>query len=103
MAGSPVSRVEAVLIYRDDWRDASPSSWQDARWINGIDAVKSCPAEKTVLCGHWHCSYGHAKYEHRGSPFGPDADFSPYRAPGVIALDACTAFSGRVNVVILED
>ena len=56
-----------------------------------------------ILCGHWHCSYGHAVYEGRGSEFGPDADFSPYEAPGILALDACTAFSGRVNVAVIED
>lgn len=25
--------------------------------------------------------------------FGSDADFSPYYAPGIMALDACTAYS----------
>ena len=35
--------------------------------------------------------------------FGPDADFSPYYSPGVIALDACTAHSGKINVVVKED
>ena len=58
---------------------------------------------ETILCGHWHCSYGHARYENKGSEFGPDADFSPYYAPGVIALDACTAFSQKVNIIILDD
>ena len=53
-----------------------------------MDAARSCREEKTILCGHWHCSYGHFKYEHRGSEFGPDADFSPYYGEGVIALDA---------------
>ena len=42
-------------------------------------------------------------YENKGSEFGPDADFSPYYGPGMIALDACTAFSRKVNVIILDD
>ena len=58
-----------------------------------MDAAQGYPEEKTILCGHWHCSYGHATYEHKGSKFVLDADFSPYYGPGVIALDACTAFS----------
>ncbi len=91
------------FAFRPDWREAAPEEWRRARWINGMDAARSCRAEKTVLCGHWHCSWGHAVCEHRGSEFGPDADFSPYYAPGVIALDACTAFSGRVNVLVLDD
>ena len=89
--------------YRADWREATPTEWRRARWINGMDAAQSCREEKTILCGHWHCSYGHARYEHKGSEFGPDADFSPFYGPGVIALDACTALSGKVNVVVLED
>ena len=89
--------------YGPDWREAGPEDWRMARWTNGMDAARSYEGEKTILCGHWHCSYGHAVYEHKGSEFGPDADFSPYYAPGVIALDACTAYSGRVNVLVLED
>ena len=58
---------------------------------------------KTIVCGHWHTSYGHCKYEGKGSEFGRDADFSPYYAPGIIALDACTARSGQVNVITLDD
>ena len=65
--------------------------------------AQTCMEEKTVLCGHWHTSYGQSKYEHRGPEFGPGADFSPYIAPGIIALDACTAYSGKVNIYIIED
>ena len=77
--------------------------WKRARWHHGMDAAQSCMEEKTILCGHWHSSYGHWKYEHKGSEFGEDADFSPYYGNGIIALDACTAFSNRINVVVLED
>lgn len=68
-----------------------------------MDAAQSCMEEKTILCGHWHTSYGHARYEKKGSEFGPDADFSPYYGSKIIALDACTAFSGKNNAIILED
>lgn len=89
--------------YCPDWRETGPEGWKRARWYNGMDAAQSCTENKTVLCGHWHCSYGHSVYEGRGSEFGPDADFSPYFGAGVIALDACTAHSGKINVMILED
>jgi hypothetical protein len=36
-----------------------------------MDAAQACTEEKTILCGHWHCSYGHARYENKGSEFGP--------------------------------
>ena len=92
------------MAYDPDWRDADSSAWRDARWTNPMDAVRTArPEEKTVVCGHFHCSYGHAKYEKKGTEFGPDADFSPYKAPGIIAIDACTAFSGRMNCIVLRD
>lgn len=98
-----VQSRDGAFGYDPDWRKAGLESWREARWTNGMDAARSCGEEKTILCGHCHCSYGHAVYEHRGSEFGPDADFSPYCGPGVIALDACTAYSGRVNVVMIRD
>lgn len=90
--------------YISDWREADPELWRRARWYNGMDAVRSCRVEnKTVVCGHWHTSYGHAKYEHRGTEFGPDADFSPYMADGIIALDSCAAYTEKLNIIVLED
>ncbi len=86
-----------------DWRNADANEWSNARWTNGMDAAQTCLEEKTILCGHWHASYGHAKYEQKGSEFGPDADFSPFHGSGIIALDACTAYSGKINVIVLED
>lgn len=90
----------------EDWRDAPKNRWEDARWYNGMD----CAAQgvtvpgKTVICGHWHCSYGHWFYEDYNTPeFGDDADFSPYYADGIIAIDACTAYSGKVNCIVLDD
>lgn len=86
-----------------DWRNAEKTDWIDARWQNGMDAVQTVREEKTIVCGHWHTSYGHSKYENRGSEFGSDADFSPYYADGIIAIDACTGFSGKVNCIVVED
>ena len=74
--------------------------WAAARTLR---LMQDYAADKTILCGHWHSSYGHSRYEHKGSEFGLDADFSPYYGPGVIALDACTAFSRKINILTLED
>ena len=99
-----VKDEDGSLSYMDGWREASEQSWRQARWINGIDAVRTVFENgKTIVCGHWHSSYGHSKYEGLGTEFGKDADFSPYIAPGIIALDACTAYSGIVNCIVIED
>ena len=99
----PCIRGKTGYSYLSEWRESSAGEWRNARWYNGMDAVSTCREEKSILCGHWHTSYGHSKLEGKGTEFGPDADFSPYMAPGIIALDACTAFSRQVNVFVLED
>ena len=103
-----VQRVTSTYrIYEPmpDWREADGDAWLDARWTNGMEAsykgIKE--PEKTIVCGHWHTSFGHALYEGKGSLFGEDADYSPYFAEGIIALDACTARSQKINCIIIED
>ena len=91
----PCIKEASSYNYYSNWREASPYEWDKARWYNGIDAAQTCMEEKTIVCGHWHTSYGHAKYENRGSEFGSNADFTPYYAPGIIAIDGCTARSGH--------
>lgn len=92
-------------IYNNNWRNANKDAWNRARWYNGMEAARQGVIEpnKTIVCGHWHTSYGHNKIEGRGSEFGQDADFSPYIAKGIVALDACTTNSGKVNCYIIED
>ena len=99
----PCIRNRDGYSYYSVWRNASAKEWAEARWYNGIDAAVTAQEEKTIVCGHWHTSYGHCKYEKKCSEFGDDADFTPYQAPGIIAMDACTARSGFVNVLVLED
>lgn len=89
--------------FRDDWREASAREWMDARWGNPFDlAEQGLLPDKTVVFGHWHSSTGWAKAEGR-SEFGEDAKFEPYYGDGFISIDACTAHSGKVNVLVIED
>ena len=92
--------------YDPEWRTADRDARRRSRWSNGMDmACRENIIEKgkTVVCGHWHASYGHARFEGRGSEWGADADFSPFYAEGIIAIDACTAVSQRVNCIVVED
>lgn len=95
----------SFVRYRDDWRDASDESWEYARGDNGMYQWNEGVREpnKTIVCGHWHASWGHYYIDGKGSEVGNDADFSPFIAKGIIALDACTALSRKVNCVVLED
>lgn len=92
--------------YNPEWRNADISEWHDARWFNGMDIAcnhRVTEPNKTIVCGHWHVSYGHSQIEHSGSEWGENANFSPFRAEGILAIDACTTRSARVNCIVIED
>lgn len=103
----------------DDWRTAVYPQWYDAVWTNGFDAWDEMHRmekeqnrifeEKTVVCGHWHTSYAHTKYHHLGMEFPvedsdiDDCHFEPFVDDRIIGMDACTAFSGLINVAVIDD
>ena len=88
--------------------------WRDARWTNGMQAWKDgCVIpNKTIVCGHWHCSWGwsHIKQERKefpnkgGDPQNPvwKKSFEPFAENGIIALDSCVAYSGFLNCIVIE-
>lgn len=89
--------------FNPDWRNAGQKEWDAATWGNPFDmAERGLLPDKTVVFGHWHCSTGWAKAEGR-SEFEDDARFDPYYGDGFIAIDACTAHSGKCNVIVIED
>ena len=95
----------AAYTLAENWREADEYAWNRARWVNGIEAAHYGAIEtgKTIVCGHWHTSFGHSRYEGKGREFETGSDFSPYYGEGIIALDACTSWSGIVNCIVLED
>lgn len=102
----PTATRKGEHKYSPNWRTMSAGKWKEARWANGMKyACEYGITEpgKTIVCGHWHTSYGHSKIEGKGDEFGFAADFSPFYAEGIIALDGCTAYSGIVNCIVVED
>ncbi len=87
-------------FYDPDWRRASKEEWSRARWYNGMTCHNQGVFEegKTIVCGHWHCSYGHTMYEGK-----EEEDDTPYYGEGIIAIDACTKHSGFINCIVIED
>ena len=87
-----------------NWRNADALAWQDARWGSPLDmAMKGLTPDKCVVAGHWHCSAGWAM-EKGTKEFGENSIFEPYYYEDkLIMIDACTAYSGKVNVLVLED
>lgn len=79
-------------------------NWEAARWSNGMDAwSQGVKLEgKTIYCGHWNSSWGFSNLRGIGSEYGKDAHHEPFIDDGIVALDACTAVSHKVNCVVVE-
>ena len=98
--------VENCYLYDGDWRTARKERWQKARWANPVEMYRYEIYEpnKTIVCGHWHCSaLWHEQNPDEYEEFGDKANFEPFITKNMIAIDACTTYSHKVNVVVLED
>lgn len=93
--------THAWIPTTDDWRKAPPHVWEDARWVNPFQQ-EDPKIGKKIVCGHWHCSAGWAKQKHT-SEFATSAIWKPYDGGYYLAIDRCTAWTHKVNVVVLKD
>ncbi len=95
------------LSYKEDWRNSSPKEFKNATW--------GCPWElavaglnktgKTIVCGHWHTSdffnnLKHLKIRYNYFEKNPIFISKKYK---IIGLDACTAATNKVNVLVLNE
>lgn len=97
-------------VYNKLWREADESDWKDARWLNGMNQWRKGIVEpnKTIMCGHYHCSWGwsHIRQERKEFPASNQTDwqksFEPFIDDGIMAIDSCVAYSGKINCIVLE-
>ena len=88
------------------------SDWEkDAMWANGMNSWsngKLVDQDAIVVCGHFHTSWGHTYLHNYGMEFNeqdindPEQHFEPFIDKGIIALDACCAWSSKLNVYVIE-
>lgn len=118
---TPNSMPFLKISYDPNWRNAKEFLWKnDSRWANGMELnlfynIKE--PNKTIVIGHFHASYGNVrknadtskmderlnkKFKLKEFNSGNEV-FKPYYGNGIIAIDACTAYTGFVNCVVLED
>lgn len=98
--------IENCYLYDSNWRTARKERWGKARWTNPVEMYRYEIYEpnKTIVCGHWHCSaLWHKQNPDEYEEFGDKANFEPFITKNMIAIDACTAYLHKVNVVVLED
>jgi hypothetical protein len=93
----------------DNW-DTTAADWDGAKWINGMQAWHKgarLPG-KTIVCGHFHSSWGHSHLHLDRKEFPQknredwQKSFEPFVDEGIIAIDACTAYTGFCNCLVLE-
>ena len=92
----------------DNWREGD---WKKAGWLNGMEQWSHgrILKNKTVVCGHWHTSWGHSRLHNLGVEFKnkytdseKEEHFEPFIDNGIIALDACAVYSGKINCHTIE-
>ena len=95
----------------DTLEAASDRDWASARWENGMAMWKNKRCRlpgKTVVCGHYHASWGHAHIHQDRKEFPQknridwEKSFEPFVDDGIIAIDACTAYTGFCNCVVFD-
>ena len=92
--------------YDSNWRNAPKSDWEKARWQNPVLMYRNKVYEpnKTIVCGHWHCSaLWHEQNPNLFDEFGPNEKFDPFITKSMIALDTCTAYTKKVNCIVVDE
>ena len=84
----------------DNWRYATPAEWRKARWTEWHKVYPYRPIlkDKTLIVGHRSTAYG--------SMFDPKRQskcHDPFHGEGMIAIDALTVLSEKINVITLTD
>jgi serine/threonine protein phosphatase 1 len=90
--------------YMEDWRKANDVEWEEAMWGNPFVLASQDlnKTGKTIVFGHWHCSAGHKMLGNCNDEFNY-AIWEPCYFKNTIGIDRCTAHTGEVNVLVLED
>ena len=97
--------IENCYYFDDDWRSAREERWKKARWVNPVTMYeyKLFP-DKRIVSGHWHCSaFWHYKHPDIYEEFGEKSTFDPFIDEHVMAIDTCSVYTHKVNVVVIED
>ena len=93
--------------FREDWRNVTQQEWEDSTWFNwreNFQLVKKGINQtgKYIVVGHWHTSdlYWYLNGNKKNLFDCPIYKSKRYK---LIGLDACTAGSGKMNILVLNE
>ena len=100
--------------YDPNWRNAYSPNWEDARWGCPWKQFKAglfdeeIKKGKVLVCGHWHASdfWNNLEYsedkEKWLDTYTDNPIFYSKNYPNIIALDACTAATDGINILVIN-
>lgn len=96
----PTAICSTGVSVADDWRQASSEKWENARWTRWTDMYGKCELlpGKTIICGHTP-----VQCADRIDPQREANSSEIFYGDAVIAIDAGSDISDRVNVLVLDD
>lgn len=110
----PIDYCYGYPMYKLKWKEANEAEWNKARFYNGIELCSEYNIKipnKTIVVGHYHCSYGNVRLEHGFNidnnqayklEFSDMKYFKPYYNDGIIAIDSCVYETKKINCLVLD-
>lgn len=98
---------ECLLSYKDNWRESTPKEFENATWGCPWKLAKAGlnKTGKTIICGHWHTAdfYNNLKNLRVKYNLYLNNPIFISKRYKIIGLDACTAATNKVNVLVLNE
>lgn len=97
-----IAKYKAFASYRPDWRSCTDAEWRSATWGCPWMQYKAglfdeeAKNDKVLVCGHWDAAAFHNNLDR--NYLETEYTCHTYYGKNIIALDACTIMSNRVNV-----
>lgn len=103
-----------TLRYKEGWRESTSAEFESSRWLNGIEMsmyYNIGEKDKKIVVGHFHTSYGNVRKGNKGKSyseyksleFEDKNNFGIYEDDNIIAIDACTHYTKKINVLVLDE
>jgi len=102
--GADPDILEPVTNWREE---ATQEMWDAATWGCPWKFYKAGLFDeeikngKTLICGHWHTSDFYKNLDNK-IDYDIEEKCPIYNRDNIIALDACTVLSNRVNVLVID-